>query len=395
MKLILSLVLVIFCLLCCTATPVYVPTPTSTLTSTPTTTTSQERTIDPLDETILRASHYIEERLDQDTQVALININSPSDIFSEYVLTLMEYFFVYNKKLVVVDRSNLDKIRQEQGFQLSGEVSDESAKAIGQIIGAGAIITGTLINIGDSYRLTLKAINVKTATIVASYPTDIPNNLRVRALLASGSTATTARQTQTITQGNTTTNTQTQTVTQATTSQSAVVPAYKIGDTGPAGGLIFYDKGNNTGGWRYLEAASSSSEVRVIWSREDIPQNTINSSDSVINQRTIGLGKSNTRKLMNTFNNRGGGFDTAARYCDDLVLNGFDDWFLPSFDELSWIYGNLHRKGLGEFKNEQDSYYWSSTQTDYWRAYSIDFYNGNRRDSNIINPWYVRAIRQF
>ena len=30
---------------------------------------------------------------------------------------------------------------------------------------------------------------------------------------------------------------------------------YTIGDTGPAGGIIFYDKGNKTDGWRYLEAA--------------------------------------------------------------------------------------------------------------------------------------------
>ena len=30
---------------------------------------------------------------------------------------------------------------------------------------------------------------------------------------------------------------------------------YKVGDTGPAGGLIFFDKGALTNGWRYLEAA--------------------------------------------------------------------------------------------------------------------------------------------
>ena len=30
---------------------------------------------------------------------------------------------------------------------------------------------------------------------------------------------------------------------------------YKIGDEGPAGGVIFYDKGEYSDGWRYLEAA--------------------------------------------------------------------------------------------------------------------------------------------
>ena len=40
---------------------------------------------------------------------------------------------------------------------------------------------------------------------------------------------------------------------------------YSIGSYGPAGGRIFYDKGNNDGGWRYLEAAPSNI---ILW-RED------------------------------------------------------------------------------------------------------------------------------
>jgi hypothetical protein len=118
--------------------------------------------------------------------MALINVSSPSAAFSEYVLTGLEAILVDNGKLVVVDRANLDKIRAEQGFQMSGEVSDESAKSIGQMLGAGAIVTGSLTNIGASYRLTLKAINVERATVAVSYPVDISADERVRALLSGG-----------------------------------------------------------------------------------------------------------------------------------------------------------------------------------------------------------------
>jgi hypothetical protein len=323
------------------------------------------------------------------------------------------------------------------------------------MLGAGAIVTGTLINIGDSYRLTLKAINVETATVTASYPADIAKNERVRALLNSDN-ATSAAGTLSITVINNTgsaissiglyptgsrdnlvsfngkvdnkaskklslpptdltkkyiifvLNTDetayikndisikpdmTITINQSDKiERTAAAPAtssYKIGDTGPAGGIIFYDKGNNTGGWRYLEAAPQRTEAKVIWSHE---RRVI---DSVINQRALGLGKQNTQKIMEVFNNRGGGFDTAARTCVDLTINGFNDWFLPSFDELNWMYGNLHKKGIGEFKNERYSYYWSSTQESSLSAFTIDFSNGYQTHSEIIYSYYVRAIRQF
>ena len=36
---------------------------------------------------------------------------------------------------------------------------------------------------------------------------------------------------------------------------SSFTTTYKIGDTGPLGGMILYDKGNFFGGWRYLEVS--------------------------------------------------------------------------------------------------------------------------------------------
>jgi len=321
-----------------------------------------------LDEIIQQTAEKIEERLEHGTMVALINVSSPSDRFSEYVLTYLESILVNNGKLIVLDRSNLDKIRQELGFQLSGEVNDESAKAIGKMLGAGAIITGTLINVGDSYRLTLKAINVETATVIASYPADIPNNNRLRALLASGNTATA-------------------TANRQTPASAQPAPAYKIGDAGPAGGLIFYDKGNSTGGWRYLEAAPASTE----WTA---PGST--TSVGIWNNgitRRVGDGKENTKIFMNAFQQRGGGINTAAWLCDNLVVNGFDDWFLPSLDEVLYIYNNLYSKGIGDFKNTN---YWSSTWDNHGQVY-INFSNGLDRGTISYEEYryQVRAVRRF
>jgi hypothetical protein len=139
-----------------------------------------------LDTAIQEAAVQMETNLPGQTKVALVNVASSSAHLSEYVISRLEAALVGGKKLVVVDRANLDRIREEQGFQLSGEVSDESAKAIGQLLGAGAIVTGSFIDLGDVYSLTLKAINMETAAVAVSYPADIAKSTRITTLLASG-----------------------------------------------------------------------------------------------------------------------------------------------------------------------------------------------------------------
>jgi hypothetical protein len=157
-----------------------------------------------LDAAIREAAVQMGENLPGGTVVAIVSVASSSAQFSEYVISRLEAALVSGKKLVVVDRANLDKVREEQGFQLSGEVDDNSAKVIGKLLGAGAIVTGSFTNLGDVYSLTLKAINIETATIAVSYPADIAKSTRIETLLASGGGA---ARTQTAQRGNTGGNT--------------------------------------------------------------------------------------------------------------------------------------------------------------------------------------------
>jgi len=161
----------------------------------------------------------------------------------------------------------------------------------------------------------------------------------------------------------------------------SVSAAYKVGDIGPAGGIIFYDKGNNSQGWRYLEAAPFEAETRAVWSvRDTNVENT---------QEGIGSGRRNTQLIADAFSRASGEWDTAAQYCDDLVIGGYDDWFLPSTGELDQMYGNLKRRNMGDFRNE---WYWSSTQH-IW-ASCQNFSNGSLEDHPKQRRYYVRPIRQ-
>jgi TolB-like protein len=330
-----------------------------------------------LDVAIQQASKDINDTLPAGTKVALLNFTSGSDVLSDYVIEEMSIALVKSKKLTVVDRKEIDLIRGEMDFQMSGEVSDESAQEIGKLLGAQSIVSGSLVNMGTNHRFRTKVINVNSAAIETSASISVADDPQIQYLLSQGKSSAP----QTAQSGGT------QTTPAQAQPTAPALPAYKIGDTGPAGGLIFYDKGNNIGGWRYLEAAPEDLPRKLDWASESIRPQDID--------RAVGRGKSNTQAIMAEAAKKGGGFGWAAQACDAFILNGFDDWFLPSRDELHYMYGNLHMNGLGNFRND---FYHSSTGGDGF--YSENLTTGEQQ-YNYHYGWgdrgfaRIRPIRQF
>ncbi|MDR2921799.1 MAG: caspase family protein [Treponema sp.] len=170
---------------------------------------------------------------------------------------------------------------------------------------------------------------------------------------------------------------------------------YLIGERGPAGGIIFYDKGNSSDGWRYLEAAPVSQEFKNIeWGAYRI--------DVSGTQTDIGSGKKNTDLIIKFLkdNNEHG---RAAQLCAQLSWGGFTDWFLPSLDELKWMYENLAKQRIGDFSGQR---YWSSSQYNKYYAWYLHFGDNGRPSRNYNKDQYsdfnltknefkTRAIRAF
>jgi hypothetical protein len=114
-----------------------------------------------------KASEILQKSLPPKTTIALLNIASQMLGSSEFVIDRLEYLIVSSGNFKIVDRKTLDVIRQEQNFQMSGEVDDYSAVGIGNMLGANIVITGSISGDGTLRRLRLKALDVKTAEIVA------------------------------------------------------------------------------------------------------------------------------------------------------------------------------------------------------------------------------------
>lgn len=71
-------------------------------------------------------------------------------------------------KVRVMERSQMDKILQEQGFQQSGACdTSECAVQIGKLLGIERVVVGSVGKIGETYSLSIRMVDVSTGEILA------------------------------------------------------------------------------------------------------------------------------------------------------------------------------------------------------------------------------------
>jgi hypothetical protein len=336
---------------------------------------------DELDAAIRETSDYLNKQLPKGNKLVILNVQSEFPALSEYIIDELIANTVNDRVFSVVDRQQLNTIRAELDFQMSGEVDDNTAQALGRMAGAQIIISGAISKIGDLYRLRVRALSVQTAAIEAQFNKNIPNNPTVAALVRSQATGYGGEQT--ATSRPTAPVSQPAPAAQVQAPVEPPTPTYKIGDKGPAGGIIFYDKGNNSGGWRYLEAASQDAG-NVVWGVLIDIKGT---------KGDIGAGKQNTEILVNFMMETGQNMP-AAMLCRQYSQGGYTDWFLPSSSELNLMYWNLKQRNLGSLRSGR---YWSSLSNYPWGVNNQDFSDGQQGNDQgfYFTSRFVRPCRQF
>ena len=113
-------------------------------------------------EAIEQSAKKIAEELPVDSRVAIVAFKSENTNLSDYIMEELNGA-LFDRDIEVADRQNLEYIYKELGFQMSGEVSDESAVSIGKFLGAQLVISGQLTNVGGIYRYMVSAIDVEKA----------------------------------------------------------------------------------------------------------------------------------------------------------------------------------------------------------------------------------------
>ena len=93
-------------------------------------------------------------------------------------------------------------------------------------------------------------------------------------------------------------------------------------------------------------------------------------------------------------------WNSAKTACEELILNGYSDWYLPSQEELNLVYINLGAFGVGGFEYGENSKYMSSTENDdFSRACCFEwcqsFRTGKQDWTNNRQKNSFRAVRAF
>jgi|GEM_PF-1874210 len=167
------------------------------------------------------------------------------------------------------------------------------------------------------------------------------------------------------------------------------IKTFKTGETltvgdNAYGGIIFYVDASGKHGMVCTNVDIGNAQ----WS---IDQN----SNMGVYASAIGTGQANTNAIIAFQGNTG---SYAAKICNDLVRNGYSDWYLPSKDEVDLII-----KKVVNPSNTNPSYHiWSSTESTLadisgvYRLWAWSQSNHTNAVPSIKNSYYgIRAVRTF
>ena len=266
----------------------------------------------------------------------------------------------------ILNQLVLDRGMRDYAFQQGDWNSVERTIALGEVLGANWVVRPQIFKRTSDRNdgliiFTAALLNAQTGKIINATPVVLSHageaRNRLQPLINEIS--------QIITAGN-----------EGLSTQSSRI--YIIGDRGPAGGWIFYDKGYYSDGWRYFEIAPQITETSV-------PRNRILVEKVPGTDNARGSGKRNTELILKS--NQDLQIIKAAQICVNIELNWFKDWFLPSERELSSVGLRMNEN----FAGLNPAFYWSSTGSED----RVGFSNGNKLPERNPSEYLVRAIRMF
>jgi len=109
---------------------------------------------------------------DEKPNIAVLDFRGDATVNDDqlsFIASKISQEFSNTRKYRVLDRSRIDVILREQGFQESGACDTEGCQVeIGQMLGVEYLVAGKLVRFGPTYILSLEYVDVGSGEIVAA-----------------------------------------------------------------------------------------------------------------------------------------------------------------------------------------------------------------------------------
>lgn len=251
--------------------------------------------------------------------------NAVTEAEAEGITELYISELVSNGQINIVDRANFDKILKEMNFQNSDWSDSEKTAQLGKATNAQFISRGKIIKLGNKMYLSSTVIDVRTAKVVSSGRREFENIDAAFAILGGFAKA--------VVDG---------------------MAPYKIGDTGPGGGIVFKIQG------------------------------------TIVYEAVFFPGRAD--------------WDHAMKIVSSYKGGGYTDWSLPSRIELAWIFDNPDFKYpcppncTWPYDDGCDAYFWlreEFTNTQAFVYQENEFVDSIDKCNKDVDAGIVCAIREF
>lgn len=99
-----------------------------------------------------------------------------------FVADKMTPYIARSKKFTVMERALIDRVLDEQQFQVSAFVDEDSTIEFGKLLGAETIITGSISELNDAFYINAKAVGVGRGELLTFVDVEIDRSRRLVSL---------------------------------------------------------------------------------------------------------------------------------------------------------------------------------------------------------------------
>jgi hypothetical protein len=122
-------------------------------------------------------------------KVAVLSFQSPTIALSNYVADQLSSALSANPARVLVSRRNILSAERESQIQITKEISDAQALALGKKVDARVVVIGYVMEFGSGYSLEMQALDVQNSKILKTQGYKLTSDSRLNDLLKGADTA--------------------------------------------------------------------------------------------------------------------------------------------------------------------------------------------------------------